>query len=182
MICNQPKPNQGKTVKQARQPVFRLIAAAHGVGLEETLVELCRKTRAGKDLGSEKWSQWLYWSPQSAASHAAHCGWKTGLAWERPAEERSAVGVPCHNDTPGGTRTADLHKIAYKVTTVTKKLINQVQELTKQQVAVVAKLEDQEGRACRNSIRIKGIPERAVGQSAELFIEDLILNNKRLSH
>ncbi|KAJ1102247.1 hypothetical protein NDU88_007299 [Pleurodeles waltl] len=57
---------------------------------------------------------------------------------------------------------ADLRKVTDKVTTaeskinrlqaVTKRLENQVQELTKQHTAVAAKLEDKEGRSHRNNI------------------------------
>ncbi|KAJ1194724.1 hypothetical protein NDU88_004010 [Pleurodeles waltl] len=89
----------------------------------------------------------------------------------------------------------DLCKVMDKVTTaehkinglqaVTKRLENQVQELMKQHEAAAAKLEDQEGRACHNNIRITGVPEETEGCSAELSTEDLALNKlcpKRLSN
>ncbi|KAJ1217820.1 hypothetical protein NDU88_005407 [Pleurodeles waltl] len=90
---------------------------------------------------------------------------------------------------------ADLCKVTDKVTTaesqinglqaMTKRLEKQVQELTQQREVVAVKLEDQEGRAHHNNVRIIGVPEGAEGCSTELFIEDLILNKlgpQRLSN
>ncbi|KAJ1162277.1 hypothetical protein NDU88_002745 [Pleurodeles waltl] len=71
---------------------------------------------------------------------------------------------------------ADLHKVTDKVTTVegqltglqaVNKLENQVQDLTKEHADMEAKLENQEGRACRNNIRITEVPERAEGHCTE---------------
>ncbi|KAJ1134398.1 hypothetical protein NDU88_000850 [Pleurodeles waltl] len=68
---------------------------------------------------------------------------------------------------------ADPHKVTDRVTTaegqinglqaVNKQIEKQVQDLTKKQAEVEAKLEDQEGRACCNNIRITGVPEGAEG-------------------
>ncbi|KAJ1181258.1 hypothetical protein NDU88_006466 [Pleurodeles waltl] len=90
---------------------------------------------------------------------------------------------------------ADLRKVTDKVSTaesqinrlqaVTKRLEKQIQDLTKKQAEVAAKLEDQEGRARCNKVRIMGVPEGAEGHSTEMFIEDLILNKlgpKQLSN
>ncbi|KAJ1153721.1 hypothetical protein NDU88_006479 [Pleurodeles waltl] len=76
----------------------------------------------------------------------------------------------------------DRRKVNDKVTTgdshtsglqaMTKRLEKQVQDLTKQQKVVGVKLEDQEGRARRNSVRIMVVPEGAEGRSTELFIEE----------
>ncbi|KAJ1128063.1 hypothetical protein NDU88_006450 [Pleurodeles waltl] len=60
-----------------------------------------------------------------------------------------------------------------------KRLEEHVQLLTKQQNILEARLEDQEGRARRNNIRVVGVPKGAEGPSVDLFLEDLILNKLR---
>ncbi|KAJ1160191.1 hypothetical protein NDU88_000693 [Pleurodeles waltl] len=65
----------------------------------------------------------------------------------------------------------DLHKMSEKVKSgesyinllhsTSKKLGEQVQYLTKQQKLMVARLEEQEGRARRNNIRVVGVPKGA---------------------
>ncbi|KAJ1198387.1 hypothetical protein NDU88_002228 [Pleurodeles waltl] len=69
---------------------------------------------------------------------------------------------------------ADLHKVTDKVTTaegqinglraINNQLKKQVQDLTKNQAKMEVKLQDQEGRACHNNIRITGVLEGAEGQ------------------
>lgn len=89
---------------------------------------------------------------------------------------------------------ADLNKTSEKAThnatsitellTVTKALEERIHQLTHQQRQTAARLEDQEGRARRNNIRVVGVPEKMEGPSTDLFLEDLILNHlkpKRLS-
>lgn len=89
---------------------------------------------------------------------------------------------------------ADFKKMSNKVSAAeteigslqskTKRLEEQVAALTKRQVDIYARLEDQEGRARRNSLRIVGVPEGMEGPSVDLFVEDLVLNHlkpKRLS-
>lgn len=66
----------------------------------------------------------------------------------------------------------------------TKRLEQQVQQLVHQHRQVSIKLDDQEGRARRNNIRVVGVPEGREGSSVDLFLEELILNHlqpKRLS-
>ncbi|KAJ1180536.1 hypothetical protein NDU88_005757 [Pleurodeles waltl] len=58
-----------------------------------------------------------------------------------------------------------------------KRLEELVELLTKQQTVMEARLEDQEGRAGRNNIRVVGVPEGAEGPSVDLFLEDLILSH-----
>ncbi|KAJ1205329.1 hypothetical protein NDU88_000764 [Pleurodeles waltl] len=82
---------------------------------------------------------------------------------------------------------ADLRKVTEKVTmaetqingleSVTKRVKDQVQTLTKQNSFIAAKVEDQEGRARHNNIQVSGIPEGAAGPSMKLFMVDLILKN-----
>ncbi|KAJ1119833.1 hypothetical protein NDU88_008018 [Pleurodeles waltl] len=81
---------------------------------------------------------------------------------------------------------ADLKKVTEKLTvgesqilglqSVTKHLEDQVKKLTKQTTVLTARLEDQEGRARRNNIRILRVPKGAEGYSVDLFVEDLITN------
>lgn len=52
----------------------------------------------------------------------------------------------------------------------TKILQKQIKESTQ----TTRELEDQEGCSCRNSIHIIGVPERAKGQTLDLFVEDII--------
>ncbi|KAJ1185650.1 hypothetical protein NDU88_002440 [Pleurodeles waltl] len=75
---------------------------------------------------------------------------------------------------------ADFKKVTEKVTTkesdfghlqaTSKRLEDQVQFLNKEYENVTARLEDQEGRARRNNIRVVRVPEEAEGQSVELFL------------
>ncbi|KAJ1194755.1 hypothetical protein NDU88_004041 [Pleurodeles waltl] len=60
--------------------------------------------------------------------------------------------------------------------TMSKKLEEQVQYLTKQTGVMAARLEDQEGQARRNNIRVVGVPKETEGPSVDLFLEDLISN------
>lgn len=66
----------------------------------------------------------------------------------------------------------------------TSTLQQQVAQVQKQQEKMGELLDDYEGRARRNNIRILGVPERLEEPSVNLFIEDLILKTlqpKRLS-
>ncbi|KAJ1109454.1 hypothetical protein NDU88_006814 [Pleurodeles waltl] len=66
-----------------------------------------------------------------------------------------------------------------------KSVEEQVRTLTAQHPTMAARLEDQEGRARRNNIRVVEVLEGAEGASEELFLEDLILKTlcpKRLSN
>ena len=56
-----------------------------------------------------------------------------------------------------------------------KELKKQVQELQNTSDKLVEKMDDIEGRARRNNIRITGVPERSEGPAADLFVEDLVL-------
>ncbi|KAJ1103192.1 hypothetical protein NDU88_000619 [Pleurodeles waltl] len=89
---------------------------------------------------------------------------------------------------------ADLKKVAEKVTnaetdiahlqSTSKRLGDQVQFLTAEHERIVARFEDQEGRAWRNNFRVVGVPEGVKGPSVELFLETLITDSfqlKRLS-
>ncbi|KAJ1194746.1 hypothetical protein NDU88_004032 [Pleurodeles waltl] len=58
---------------------------------------------------------------------------------------------------------------------ITKWLEDQVRSLTKQRLAMAARLEDQEGRA-RLNICIVVVPEGMEGPSVDLFIMDLVLS------
>ncbi|KAJ1202529.1 hypothetical protein NDU88_006327 [Pleurodeles waltl] len=81
---------------------------------------------------------------------------------------------------------ADLQKITDKVSTAktnilmlqstSKRLEEQVQNLTKQHKLMTAKLADEKGRAIRNNIRVVGIPEGADEPSVDSILEDLIIN------
>ncbi|KAJ1204818.1 hypothetical protein NDU88_000256 [Pleurodeles waltl] len=53
----------------------------------------------------------------------------------------------------------------------TKPLEEKVDKLEKAHIQMEACLEDQEGRVCRNNIRIMWVPEKAEGPSVELFVE-----------
>ncbi|KAJ1101284.1 hypothetical protein NDU88_006356 [Pleurodeles waltl] len=55
-------------------------------------------------------------------------------------------------------------------------LEEQFRSLTKKSSVMDAKLEDQEGRSRRNNVRVVGVPEGMEGPSADLFVEDLVLN------
>ncbi|KAJ1204087.1 hypothetical protein NDU88_007868 [Pleurodeles waltl] len=66
--------------------------------------------------------------------------------------------------------------------TTSKKLEEQVKYLTKQNGVRATKLEDQEGRARTNNIRVIGVPEGTEGPSVDLFLEDLIANTLRPKH
>lgn len=68
--------------------------------------------------------------------------------------------------------------------TKTRSLEDRIQKLTHKHKEMALHLDDQEGRARRNNIRVVGVPEGIEGPSVELFLEDLILNHlkpKRLS-
>lgn len=52
-----------------------------------------------------------------------------------------------------------------------------VRRLQAQAADLEAKLEDYEGHVRRNNVQILGVPERAEGQGADLFVEDLIQNH-----
>ncbi|KAJ1203818.1 hypothetical protein NDU88_007599 [Pleurodeles waltl] len=74
----------------------------------------------------------------------------------------------------------DLKKVKENVTNVetdiarlqstSKRLENQVLFLTTEHEKVMARPEDQEGRAWRNIIRVVGVPGGAEGLSVELFL------------
>lgn len=57
----------------------------------------------------------------------------------------------------------------------TKALQERVVELQTVTANLEAKLDDFEERSRRNNVQILGVPERAEGPSADLFVEDLIL-------
>ncbi|KAJ1155947.1 hypothetical protein NDU88_008672 [Pleurodeles waltl] len=89
---------------------------------------------------------------------------------------------------------ADLEKVTEKVIngetdiaqlqSTSRRIEDQVQFLTTEHEKIMARLEDQEGRAQRNNIRVVGVPERAEGPSVEFFLETLIVDSlrpKRLS-
>ncbi|KAJ1089687.1 hypothetical protein NDU88_002834 [Pleurodeles waltl] len=77
---------------------------------------------------------------------------------------------------------ADIKKVAEKVTTAEmdiafKRLEDQVWFLTTEYEKMEVRLEDQEGKAHRNIIRVVGVPEEAEGPSVELFLETLITDS-----
>lgn len=89
---------------------------------------------------------------------------------------------------------ADLRKTSDKVQAAeetiedlrgkTRSMEDRIQKLTHQHKEMALQLDDQEGRARRNNIRVVGVQEGLEGRSVELFLEDLILNHlkpKRLS-
>ncbi|KAJ1153543.1 hypothetical protein NDU88_006302 [Pleurodeles waltl] len=90
--------------------------------------------------------------------------------------------------------SADLKKVTEKVTnaetdiarfqSTSKRVEDQVQFLTAEHEKIVARLEDQEGRARRNNIRVVGMAKGVESPSVKLFLETLItdsLRPKRLS-
>ncbi|KAJ1215837.1 hypothetical protein NDU88_003444 [Pleurodeles waltl] len=77
-------------------------------------------------------------------------------------------------------KTAETNNHTLQATT--KRMEDQVQHRTKQNAIMAGKLEDQEGSALRNDIRVVGVPEGtegAEGPSVDLFVEDLVLNTIR---
>ena len=84
---------------------------------------------------------------------------------------------------------ADFHKMRDRVTETEKNIVvlraenqqlkQQVQGLQRTTTAQGVKLDDLEGRSRRNNIRITGVPEKAEGRSADLFVEDLIKEGLR---
>ncbi|KAJ1081672.1 hypothetical protein NDU88_001850 [Pleurodeles waltl] len=93
-----------------------------------------------------------------------------------------------------GLLRADLQKVSDNVSTVetdiehlqstSKAMGEQVRFLTFEHECIRVRLEDQEGRAWRNTVRRVGVPEGAEGPGAERFGETLItdhLSSKRLS-
>lgn len=59
--------------------------------------------------------------------------------------------------------------------TETKTLKGQVNPLLADSEPMGATLEDFEGCSRRNNFRVVGVPERAEGPSAALFLEDLVM-------
>ncbi|KAJ1097674.1 hypothetical protein NDU88_002791 [Pleurodeles waltl] len=82
---------------------------------------------------------------------------------------------------------AGLKKVAKKVTnpdkdiarlqSTSKRLEDQLQFLTEEHERTVERLEDQEGRARRNNIRVVRVPKGVEGLSKELFLETLITDS-----
>ncbi|KAJ1119212.1 hypothetical protein NDU88_007398 [Pleurodeles waltl] len=82
---------------------------------------------------------------------------------------------------------ADLKKVAAKVTnaemgiarlqSTSKRHEDQILFLTAEHEKIVSRLEDQEGRAQRNNIRVVGVPEGIQGLSVELFLETLMTDS-----
>ena len=78
----------------------------------------------------------------------------------------------------------NLHKITDRVkatedsvstlTTTVDNLGKNMKHLQKRVDLMASQLDDSEGRSRRNNIRIIGVPEKAEGPSADLFVEDLI--------
>ncbi|XP_078539573.1 mucin-5B-like [Lissotriton helveticus] len=85
--------------------------------------------------------------------------------------------------TTASTQT-DLHKMADRVKEVeivAKSLVTdmselqtKVSQLKKENAALADKLDDQEGRARRNNVRIIGLPESEGKQAMDLYVEELI--------
>ncbi|KAJ1203633.1 hypothetical protein NDU88_007417 [Pleurodeles waltl] len=89
-----------------------------------------------------------------------------------------------------GLLCADLQKVYDKVSTAETDIVrlqsvsNALEEHVRFFTTEYEPMADQEGRTRKNNIRVVGVPERAKGPSAELFVETLVIDHlcpKRLS-
>lgn len=83
------------------------------------------------------------------------------------------------------TRVQEIETTTKALVSDTSVLQQQVTRLQDQQKQMEMLLDDYEGRARRNNIRILGVPERTEGPTVDLYVEELVtkhLQPKRLSH
>ncbi|KAJ1180174.1 hypothetical protein NDU88_005398 [Pleurodeles waltl] len=68
--------------------------------------------------------------------------------------------------------SAETHINLLQSTATSKKLEEQVKCLTRQHKIMAVRLEDQEGRARRNNLRVVGVAEGSEGPSVDLFCKN----------
>lgn len=74
--------------------------------------------------------------------------------------------------------------VTTELSSETHRMRQEINNLQAAQKRTESKLDEYEGWSRRNNVRIIGVPERAEGPAADLFVEDLIMNHlkpKRLS-